>query len=210
MKKWFWLGVVAVATFLFIYFAGTKPMPVPQGDTKGDTTVSASPFEGTPPTHVATIRTSKGEIKAELFGKETPKTVDNFVKLSQKGFYNGVVFHRIIKDFMVQTGDPKGDGTGGPGYTFEDEPVNREYKRGTLAMANSGPNTNGSQFFIIHQDYPLPKNYTIFGQIEASDSASFTALDAIAETPVADAGGGEKSKPTETVKITSVEIVEKL
>ena len=91
-------------------------------------------------------------------------TVNNFVFLARQGFYDGVTFHRVIPNFMAQTGDPTGTGTGGPGYRFNDEPVTRKYVRGTLAMANAGPNTNGSQFFIVHKDYPLPPNYTIFGQ----------------------------------------------
>ncbi|HCS78515.1 TPA: peptidylprolyl isomerase [Patescibacteria group bacterium] len=157
----------------------------------------------------ATITTSKGVINVELFAKEAPKTVNNFVFLAREKFYDGVVFHRIIKGFMVQTGDPLGNGTGGPGYKFADEPVTREYTRGTLAMANSGSNTNGSQFFIIHADYPLPKNYTIFGKIPDSDTESFKTLDAIAETPVVAGNGGEVSKPTETVAITSITVNEK-
>lgn len=201
MKKWFWLGVVAVLTFVFIYTVGTKPA------SESEKAMSSSaPFVPTQPTAYATITTSKGVIKAGLFGQEVPKTVSNFINLSQKGFYNGLTFHRIIKGFMVQTGDPKGDGTGGPGYSFEDEPVNRDYIRGTLAMANSGPNTNGSQFFIMHEDYQLPKNYTIFGLIDASDSASLATLDALADTPVTTGSGGEKSKPTEKVTITTIEI----
>src|SRR3989338_4846500 len=113
----------------------------------------------------AVIKTSEGDMVFELFAGETPMTVNNFVFLSRQGFYDGVKFHRIIKDFMIQGGDPKGDGAGGPGYKFNDEPITRDYERGILAMANSGPNTNGSQFFIMHKNYPLPKNYVIFGKI---------------------------------------------
>ena len=107
----------------------------------------------------------KGRHKAELFAKDAPATVNNFVFLAREGFYTNVKFHRIIAGFMVQTGDPTGTGTGGPGYRFKDEPVTRKYSRGTLAMANAGPNTNGSQFFIMHADYALQPNYTIFGQV---------------------------------------------
>ena len=114
----------------------------------------------------AGFTTSKGNFTVDLFAKETPVTVNNFVFLARDNFYSGVVFHRIIKDFMVQSGDPNGDGTGGPGYKFDDEPITRDYKRGIVAMANSGPNTNGSQFFIMLEDNPgLPKKYTIFGQV---------------------------------------------
>ena len=121
----------------------------------------------------ATITTSLGVIKVELYGDKTPATVANFVKLANAGFYNGIKFHRVIKGFMIQGGDPltKNDalqsqwGSGGPGYQFDDEPFTGSYSRGTLAMANSGPNTNGSQFFIMHQDYDLQPNYVIFGKV---------------------------------------------
>src|SRR5207237_10589806 len=100
-----------------------------------------------------------------LFGPDARNSVHNFVCLARQGFYDGVMFHRVIPNFMAQTGDPTGTGTGGPGYRFNDEPVSKKYVRGTLAMANSGPNTNGSQFFIVHKDYNLPPNYTIFRQL---------------------------------------------
>jgi cyclophilin family peptidyl-prolyl cis-trans isomerase len=155
--------------------------------------------------YFATVETSKGTMKFELFASETPVAVNNFVFLSKDGFYSGVKFHRIIKGFMVQSGDPKGNGTGDPGYKFKDEPITRDYKRGTLAMANSGANTNGSQFFIMHADYALPKNYVIFGQlVDGLDT-----LDKIAETPVTTSPTGEKSLPTENVTINSVSIEEK-
>src|SRR4051794_12590361 len=96
----------------------------------------------------ATITTSLGTMTADLFAKDAPVTVNNFVFLAGQGYYDGVTFHRVIPNFMAQTGDPTGTGRGGPGYRFKDEPVTRKYVRGTLAMANSGPNTNGSQFFI--------------------------------------------------------------
>ena len=157
--------------------------------------------------YTATIHTSSGDMTATLFVKEAPLTVNNFVFLSRQGFYNSVIFHRIVKNFMVQTGDPLGNGTGGPGYSFADEPVTRKYVKGTLAMANSGKNTNGSQFFIVHQDYPLPPNYTIFGVV--NDPASLGVLDKIANTPVvADPGSGEMSKPTQKVSILSIDIQE--
>ncbi len=157
-------------------------------------------------TYTATIETTKGTMKAELFAKETPKTVNNFVFLARENFYQNVTFHRVIENFMVQTGDPTGTGTGGPGYRFEDEPIGeaRSYERGTLAMANAGPNTNGSQFFIVHQDYPLPKDYTIFGKL----SEGLETLDAIATTPTGPGTGGENT-PTEEIRITNITIEEK-
>ena len=152
--------------------------------------------------YAATITTSKGVITADLFAKEAPVTVNNFAFLAGEKFYDGVKFHRIIKDFMVQTGDPRGDGTGGPGYRFKDEPVSRSYARGTLAMANAGPNTNGSQFFIMHKEQALPPNYTIFGMV----SEGLDVLDAIATTPVGSSRSGERSQPQETVTIESVAV----
>src|SRR5215212_7837232 len=110
----------------------------------------------------AAIETNKGTIEVELLTAEAPNTVNNFVFLAREGFYDGVPFHRVIKGFMIQTGDPTGTGTGGPGYRFEDEPVRRPYQAGTVAMANAGPNTNGSQFFIVHGEggSHLQPNYT--------------------------------------------------
>ncbi|GAC1546372.1 MAG: hypothetical protein NVS4B8_16210 [Herpetosiphon sp.] len=156
-------------------------------------------------TYTAVIDTTKGKMTAELFAKEDPLTVNNFVFLARDGFYRNIKFHRIIKGFMVQTGDPQGTGAGGPGYSFKDEPVKREYTRGTLAMANAGPNTNGSQFFIVDKDTGLPKNYTIFGKL----TDGLDVLTAISNTPVAASGSGEASKPTEDVLIKDVTITEK-
>lgn len=153
----------------------------------------------------AVLKTSKGEITISLNSSLTPITVNNFVSLAKAGFYNGTVFHRIIKGFMIQGGDPNGNGTGGPGYKFEDEPFKGEYTRGTIAMANSGPNTNGSQFFIMHADYPLPPNYVIFGKV----SKGLETVDAIANVAVSSSFSGEKSTPTSPVTLESVLIVEK-
>lgn len=155
--------------------------------------------------YLASLKTSVGTISAELYVKQTPVTVNNFVFLSRQGFYDNTVFHRVVKDFMIQGGDPKGDGTGGPGYRFDDESFKGEYVRGTLAMANAGPDTNGSQFFIMHKDVPLPKNYVIFGKI----SSGMEIVDKIAQGQTTANLSGEKSKPVEPVKILSVEIVEK-
>ena len=151
--------------------------------------------------YTATIETTKGTMQAELFASEAPKTVNNFVFLAREDYYQNIKFHRIIKDFMIQTGDPTGTGAGGPGYDFEDEPVNRPYERGTLAMANAGPNTNGSQFFIVHADYPLPPQYTIFGKL----TEGLDVLDTIANTPTT---GQEGSTPLEDVRIVDVTIAE--
>jgi len=153
----------------------------------------------------AVLHTEKGDITVTLNSNQTPKTVNNFVTLAKKGFYNGTIFHRIIKGFMIQGGDPKGDGTGGPGYKFDDEPFTGEYTRGTIAMANAGPNTNGSQFFIMHADNPLPKNYVIFGKV----TKGIEVVDAIAESEVRASFSGENSTPVSPTKILSVVIQEK-
>lgn len=152
----------------------------------------------------AIMTTNKGTMTFDLFPEETPVTVNSFVFLAREGFYDGVIFHRILSGFMLQGGDPTGTGTGGPGYKFADEPVTRDYTLGTLAMANSGPNTNGSQFFIMHGNVPLPKQYTIFGLA----SEGLDVVDAIGNTPTKSSPTGEKSVPLEEVRIESVEIIE--
>jgi cyclophilin family peptidyl-prolyl cis-trans isomerase len=154
----------------------------------------------------AVLQTNKGTIKFELLEEEAPKTTENFRLLAERGYYDGVIFHRVIKGFMIQGGDPLGMGYGGEsvwGGTFKDE-INsqaevyrRGYKRGTVAMANRGPNTNGSQFFIMHQDNPLPPNYTIFGRVTEGQDV----VDAIATTQV-----GANDKPTEPVTMEKVTI----
>jgi cyclophilin family peptidyl-prolyl cis-trans isomerase len=180
----------------------------PAGTTTGGTAV-AKQWSSPPPMtidlnkqYTAVIKTTDGDMTAELYAKDAPITVNNFVFLANQHFYDGVIFHRIIKGFMVQTGDPTGTGTGGPGYRFKDEPVKRPYTRGTLAMANAGPNTNGSQFFIMQQDNPLPPNYTIFGKL----TAGLDVLDQIANTPVGPSPSGEMSAPKEKVTIESITI----
>ena len=153
----------------------------------------------------AIMETNKGTITIDLFADVAPNTVKNFSDLSKKGYYNGLSFHRVIKDFMIQGGCPKGDGTGGPGYRFNDEPVTRSYVKGTLAMANSGPNTNGSQFFIVHGNPAgLPPNYTIFGIL----SSGMEVLDTLANLPVSAGRGGERSTPGEKVEIQGIDITE--
>ena len=149
--------------------------------------------------YTATIETSAGTMVAELFPGDAPATVNNFVFLAKDDYYADVIFHRVIKGFMIQGGDPTGTGSGGPGYKFNDEPVKRSYSRGILAMANAGPNTNGSQFFIMHADYGLPPNYTIFGELTSGEEV----LDAIAL-----AGTGAQDRPLQPVTIKSVSIVE--
>jgi peptidylprolyl isomerase len=153
----------------------------------------------------AVVKTGEGDISIDLSVKKTPITVNNFVALARENFYNGLIFHRVMKDFMIQGGDPKGDGSGGPGYKFEDEKLEGKYTRGTVAMANSGSNTNGSQFFIIHNDHDLPGKYVIFGHV----SSGMDTVDKIASAEAVDNGAGEKSKPVSPVKIESVEIIEK-
>ena len=150
-------------------------------------------------TYTATIETTAGIMTAQLFAAEAPRTVNNFVFLANEGFYTDVIFHRVISGFMIQGGDPTGTGTGGPGYRFDDEPVARQYLRGTLAMANAGPNTNGSQFFVMHADYPLPPNYTIFGKLSAGEEV----IDAIAGAPT-----GAQDRPVDPIAIKSVTIAE--
>jgi cyclophilin family peptidyl-prolyl cis-trans isomerase len=145
------------------------------------------------------MQTNQGPIGLELFDDDAPATVDNFVKLAREGFYDGVIFHRVIEGFMIQGGDPTGTGRGGPGYRFDDEPVTRKYLRGTLAMANAGPNTNGSQFFLMHQDHPLPPNYTIFGKLTSGEEV----VDSIATAP-----RDRNDRPDQPVSITGITITE--
>lgn len=152
----------------------------------------------------AVMHTDKGDVTIELNAKETPNTVNNFVYLARHQFYDGTNFHRIIKNFMIQGGDPKGDGTGGPGYKFDDEPFVGNYDRGVLAMANAGPNTNGSQFFIMHQKNDLPHNYVIFGHV----TAGIEVVDKIAESEVTANSQGEPSKPVTPTVISKIDILE--
>lgn len=154
--------------------------------------------------YTAVLQTTEGDISITLNAKETPNTVNNFVYLAKKSFYDKTIFHRVIKGFMIQGGDPAGNGTGGPGYTFEDEKSSGEYKRGVIAMANRGTNTNGSQFFIMHADYPLQKNYVIFGSV----TKGMDVVDKIAEAPVSVSATGEESKPVNPVMVKKVTISE--
>ena len=154
--------------------------------------------------YTAVIKTSMGDMSVEFFTEEAPMTVNNFINLSRDGYYDNVIFHRVISGFMIQGGDPSGTGHGEmgkyPGYKFEDELNNqRSYEKGILAMANAGPDTNGSQFFIMHVDYPLPYQYTIFGLVT-------DGLDIIDKIASVETGDGDK--PVNDVVIESVEIKE--
>jgi cyclophilin family peptidyl-prolyl cis-trans isomerase len=148
----------------------------------------------------ATIETDKGPIEIEFLSSDAPKAVENFRLLAEHGYYDGLTFHRIVSGFMIQGGDPAGDGTGGEsawGGTFEDEIDQGSalyrggYQRGLVAMANAGPNTNGSQFFIMHRDYPLPPRYVIFARV----TAGMETVDALAEVPTAMGADGARSRP---------------
>lgn len=156
-------------------------------------------------TYTASVSTTAGDFVIELNTSKTPITVNNFVTLANKGFYDDTIFHRVIKGFMIQGGDPTGTGTGGPGYKFDDEPFDGEYTRGTVAMANAGPNTNGSQFFIMHEDNALPKNYVIFGKVVTG----METVDKIAGSEVKMNSMGEMSSPVDAVKIKAIKIEEK-
>jgi cyclophilin family peptidyl-prolyl cis-trans isomerase len=154
----------------------------------------------------AVIQTNKGTIRVELLESDAPKTTENFITLAQRGYYDGIIFHRVIKNFMIQGGDPTGTGRGGEsawGGRFNDE-INsqsevykRGYEAGTMAMANAGPNTNGSQFFIMHVDYPLPPSYTIFGRVTEGQEV----VNAIANSQT-----DRNDRPAEDVKMEKVTI----
>jgi peptidyl-prolyl cis-trans isomerase B (cyclophilin B) len=147
----------------------------------------------------AKMHTTQGTIELELFDEDAPKTVGNFKKLAQENFYDGVIFHRIIRDFMIQGGDPEGTGTGGPGYTFEDEINPHKVVRGALAMANAGPNTNGSQFFIVTTGAApwLDGKHTVFGQV----TGGLEVVDAIEALPT-----DSRDRPLEPPSIESIEL----
>jgi cyclophilin family peptidyl-prolyl cis-trans isomerase len=154
----------------------------------------------------AVIETNKGTIRFELLEQDAPKTTQNFILLAQRGYYDGIIFHRVIKGFMIQGGDPTGTGRGGQsawGGKFDDEintgseVYHRGYKAGTVAMANAGPNTNGSQFFIMHVDYPLPPKYSIFGRVTEGQDV----VNAIATSPT-----GPGDRPESEIKMTKVTI----
>jgi cyclophilin family peptidyl-prolyl cis-trans isomerase len=149
----------------------------------------------------ATMQTTEGPIVFELFDADAPKTVENFTKLAGEGFYDGLTFHRVIKDFMIQGGCPQGTGTGGPGYTFEDEFNQHKIVRGALAMANAGPNTNGSQFFIVTADACpwLDGKHTVFGEVQEG-------IDVVAKLEGVETDGGDR--PREPIGISTIELSE--
>jgi cyclophilin family peptidyl-prolyl cis-trans isomerase len=196
--------------------------PSPPGAPAG-ATAAAAPAKIKPPTATplaqapaapasdgtkVTIETPKGTIVIELYTKSAPVAAQNFVNLARAGYYDGVVFHRILPGFMIQGGDGQYGrigsmdatriGAGGPGYEFPDEPFAGDYTRGTVAMANAGPNTNGSQFFILVADYPLPRNYTIFGRVVSG----MDAVDAIVAGPRTGPQGDQAVEPVPMTKVT--------
>lgn len=208
------LAIVAAILIFTFLFSKNNTMPSSSPTQKEATTSATNKKQYTAApalninqnkTYTANVKTSTGAFTIELFAKDTPETVNNFVFLAKEGFYDGTIFHRIVKDFMIQGGDPSGNGTGGPGYTFTDEKITKEYTRGIVAMANRGPNTNGSQFFIMLKDTPLPKQYVIFANVVSG----MDTIDKIADTPVVDNGAGEKSKPTVEIEIEKIVITEK-
>jgi len=147
----------------------------------------------------ATLQTNHGAIDLELYDEDAPKTVENFKKLAQDGFYDGVIFHRVISDFMIQGGDPTGTGSGGPGYQFEDEFNDHKVEKGALAMANAGPNTNGSQFFIVTADACpwLDGKHTVFGRVTSG-------MDVVSAIEQVETGPGDR--PRDDVRIESVSL----
>ncbi len=185
--------VLAMCVFLGAGCASTSSTPPATTASTTPDSPSVTTMEEPTPTEAASdltveemanmqarITTNKGEIVVQFYPDTAPNTVENFLTLAKKAYYDGVIFHRVIAGFMIQGGDPTGTGRGGPGYQFADElEDDRTYTRGTLAMANSGADTNGSQFFIMHQDYPLPHNYSIFGYV----TEGMDVVDAIAASP---------------------------
>jgi cyclophilin family peptidyl-prolyl cis-trans isomerase len=159
----------------------------------------------------AAIETTKGTVEMEFFETDAPRAVENFRLLAEHGYYDGLTFHRIVKGFMIQGGDPSGDGTGGEsawGGTFADE-INPQsalysggYRRGLVAMANAGPNTNGSQFFVLQQDYPLPPSYVVFARV----TMGLDVVDALADTPTTMGPGGEQSRPVTPLVMKKVTV----
>lgn len=183
-------------------------------DTEGDPELANTQQWSTPPAmtidgskkYSALVETSKGDFTIQLLPAEAPQTVNNFVCLARAGFFDNTVFHRIVAGFVIQGGDPTGTGRGGPGYKFADEPISLDYEKGTVAMANAGPNTNGSQFFVVLDDLrgKLGKNYTIFGKISEGQDV----VDAIGAVQTRAGSSGEKSSPVEPVTIEKVTISE--
>ena len=198
-------GVCALALFSTILASSACSSSAPPGNPKVPAGAKSSGGRH------AVIETDKGSIEIEFFANEQPKAVENFRLLAEHGYYDGLTFHRVVKGFMIQGGDPAGDGSGGEsawGPAFADDidpnsPLYRGgYRRGMLAMANSGPNTNGSQFFIMHDDYPLPPNYVIFARV----TSGLEVVDALAGVPTTMGGDGAMSRPVTPLKITKVTV----
>lgn len=211
MKKGFYFLLLSLFLVSLLGCAADEESATDRGPTT-DKKWDAAPAMSIDPnkSYEATISTNKGDIIIELFSKEAPKTVNNFVFLAKEDFYKNVLFHRVIKGFMIQTGDPTGTGAGGPGYTFEDElPPSHRYEKGIVAMANAGPNTNGSQFFICNgpdsENLNSMPNYTVFGRV----TKGMDVVEAISNVEVKQSAMGEPSAPTEEVYITNVAIKEK-
>ncbi len=177
----YWIALIPVLAVLLVACAAPKPTEevMKKQYEAAPGILEASRIENA----TAVITTSKGTITLELFPKEAPKTVSNFVFLADDDFYDGLTFHRVEPGFVIQGGDPSGNGTGGPGYTFEDEPVTREYKRGIVALAHPGAHPNGGQSFTRLAANPLPPQYTIFGQVTAGmDVVDQIAIGDVMET----------------------------
>lgn len=219
MNKHFIIGlvVVVIGSFGLFYYIDQQRAPqiatsTPSEDLQDPNTNRRKESQSNPPEtqldfskqYSAVLKTEQGDITIGLNSDQTPITVNNFVSLARDDFYDDTIFHRVIEGFMIQGGDPNGDGTGGPGYTFDDEDFEGEYTRGTVAMANSGPNTNGSQFFIMHEDFELPKDYVIFGEV----IEGIEVVDEIATSEVGPNYLGEESVPVNPVKIQDVVIIE--
>jgi cyclophilin family peptidyl-prolyl cis-trans isomerase len=207
------LFLLLLAAIVTIFPACPSETPPPGGETpspppEGGMQWSSPPLMTIDPSkeYQATIKTNFGDIVVQLFPKDAPLAVNNFVFLSRQGFYDGVKFYKVVKDFIIHTGDPTGTGNGGPGYTFADEPVTRDYVAGTLAMEINGPNTNGSRFFItlVNLSGTLPKIYTIFGQV----ISGFDVVQKIGDVPVKASETGGLSLPAVDVHIDTI-IIEK-
>jgi len=206
-KKIIIISVIGLAVLVGVYLLlekSSEPLENNQNQNSSPTSATSSAVVKNS-MHIVKIETDFGTIEFTTYDADAPKTVKNFIDLASRGFYNGVIFHRVIKGFMIQGGDPTGTGMGGPGYQFADE-LNPDtqsykdgYKRGVVAMANAGPNTNGSQFFIMHQDYPLPNNYTIFGKVTKGQEV----VDTIANVQT-----GANDKPVSPVTMKKVTVEE--
>lgn len=203
MPKNFLIYFLAVTALIVLYIAMTNK---PANKQEAPSGKYPFPMIDRRKNYTAIMETTEGKIIIQLNADKTPVTVSNFVALARKKFYDKTIFHRVIKGFMIQGGDPKGDGTGGPGYRFNDEPFTGDYSRGTIAMANAGPDTNGSQFFIMQDDNSqMPKDYVIFGKV----TDGMDVVDKIANQPVTSSSAGEQSVPVNPVKINSLSIIEK-